>query len=650
MSGPDGEAGHSPGRAVRVLPNLPALDRAFDYLVPPGWADEVGVGTRVRIALGPRRVGGWVVADDVAAPEGVVLRPLSTHSGLGPSPELIDLARWAAWRWAGRQAHFLVTSSPETRVRGLPSPGPGSRRKVPAPVPGALASPRPAGATTRSASPPAGELASAPAISLEALALGQAVLRLGPTIDPMPTLDAALEVLLSPGHSVLVLVPSQYGASSLARRLEGVGWPVALMPEAWPAAAAGGRVVVGTRAAAFAPAPRLAGVVMLDAHDEAYQGDAAPTWVAWRVVAERAERERAPCLLVSPCPTQELLAWATLVTDSRTVERGGWAALEVIDRRNEDPRSGMFSERLVEALRSSRGSSGGQVVCVLNRTGRARLLACAACGELIRCEQCRGPMAQEPSAEPSHSSEGSAELVCRHCRARRPEVCGSCGSTRMKALRLGVSRVREELSALIGMEVAEVSGPSRSARSASSEVVDLVGGSLLSPRSVPPIVVGTEAVLHRMREARAVVFLDMDQELLAPGFRAGEAALALLARASRMVGGRKAGGRVLVQTRMPGHEVIAAAMHADPGRLAHLEAQRRRALRLPPWTALARVSGAAAEAYLAELGSGSGLEVRGPDRGAWLVRAPDHRVLCDALAATPRPRGRLRVEVDPARL
>jgi len=32
------------------------------------------------------------------------------------------------------------------------------------------------------------------------------------------------------------------------------------------------------------------------------------------------------------------------------------------------------------------------------------------------------------------------------------------------------------------------------------------------------------------------------------------------------------------------------------------------------------------------------------------VRAADHVTLCDALAATPRPAGRLRVAVDPMRI
>ena len=42
------------------------------------------------------------------------------------------------------------------------------------------------------------------------------------------------------------------------------------------------------------------------------------------------------------------------------------------------------------------------------------------------------------------------------------------------------------------------------------------------------LTVGTEAVLHRISAADAVAFLDFDQELLAPRYRAAEEAMALL--------------------------------------------------------------------------------------------------------------------------
>jgi primosomal protein N' (replication factor Y) len=108
---------------------------------------------------------------------------------------------------------------------------------------------------------------------------------------------------------------------------------------------------------------------------------------------------------------------------------------------------------------------------------------------------------------------------------------------------------------------------------------------------------------------------------------------------------------VLVQTRLPRHDVLVSAALADPGRLAAGEGEVRRALDLPPVSAMALVSGAAADAYGAALGRAAppGVEVRGPVDGAWSVRAPDAGILADLLAAVDRPPGRLRVEVDPVR-
>ncbi len=107
-------------RVVSVLPDNPAVSRRFDYTVPERLDAQVHVGSLVRIDLSGRRLGGWVVADEVEPPAGVALRPLRGVTGHGPPPDVIELAEWAAWRWAGRPAHFLRTASPPGAVKGLP--------------------------------------------------------------------------------------------------------------------------------------------------------------------------------------------------------------------------------------------------------------------------------------------------------------------------------------------------------------------------------------------------------------------------------------------------------------------------------------------------------------------------------------------------
>lgn len=569
-------------RVVRVLPDVAAIDREFDYLVRDT-IPEIGVGDVVRIQLHGRRVGGWVVATDVEPPEGVTLLPLAKRSGIGPAPELLDLAGWAAWRWAGRRASFLTTASPPGVVgapvqagsRGLPTP--------------AVTDP----------------------LVQEAFEHPVSVLRLPPGADAFGVVLAA-----AARGQLLALAPSVSAARTLGVRLRRAGIDVALHPRDW-ARAAGGASVVGARAGAWAPAPDLAAVVVLDEHDEAFQEERTPTWHAREVAIERARRAGVPCVLVSPVPSLEALAVGHLLEPSRASERAGWPILHVVDRRSDDPvRGGLFSERLTPILRD-----GGRVACILNRTGRSRLLACGACGSIARCEHCDAAMVQV--------AEGP--LVCGRCGTGRPKVCQECGAGGLRNLRLGVTRAREELEALVGEPVGEVTGTSPE-----GEVPDT------------RVLIGTEALLHRLDTADVVVFLDIDQHLLAPRYRAGEQALALFARAARLLGPRSAGGRLVVQTRSPRHEVLQAVLNADPGRFARVEVERRRTLAMPPVTALAEVSGAAAAAFVDALGHPLGVEVLGPVDGRYLLRAADHHTLCDALAATRRPPGRLRLAVDPA--
>jgi primosomal protein N' (replication factor Y) len=668
------------GRVVRVLPDEPAIAKTFDYLVPEALGDQVRVGTRVRIPLAGRRVGGWIVAVDVEPPPGVRPRPLAKLSGYGPPAELIDLARWAAWRWAGRTASFLRTASPDRIVAGLPTPARRPAALPPITDPLILeafdlspATPPPSGSAPSASSvdrpavspaggptgpvawppaagsgegstgdvapgggaPPSGLIGSGEPSTGEWAGGGQvAVLRLAPAVDPYPVVLAAASL-----GNALVICPTVALARSVGFRLRKDGVGVAFHPRDWAAGAAGS-TVIGTRAAAWAPVADLAAVVVLDEHDGGHAQEQAPTWHARDVVVERARRAGVPCVLVSPCPSLEALGTGRLLAPSRHDERAGWPIVDVVDRRQDDPRTGLLSPKLVDLLRSDR-----RVLCVLNRTGRAKLLACSACGELARCEDCDAALGQV-------ADDGI--LACPRCDKTRPVVCAACGGTRLKLVRQGVSRVREELEALVGEPVAEVSSLKEDERQRTR------------------VMVGTEAILHQVDRADAVAFLDLDQELLAPRYRAVEQALSLLARAARLVGGKAGGGRLLLQTRVPRHEVVQAVLQADPARVAEAEADRRALLRFPPDTAMAEVSGAVAQTYIATLRAmtqpgadtppadpwavgrparaGTGIDILGPAAGHWLVRAPDHRTLCDALRATPRPPGRLRVSVDPLRV
>ena len=586
---------------VRVLPDVRAIEKTFDYVVPDRLRDHVRVGSLVRIDLNGRRVGGWVVAVDVVPPAGVELKPIARFSSAGPSREILDLADWAAWRWAGRPQHFLTTASPPTVVPGLAPPR-ARRRWVGSPV---------------------GPTSVAGGV-LAAIERGDRLVVA--RVAPAGSVDAVLAAVATLGP-IIVALPSIAAARAVANALEQSGLAVARYPRQWAVAASGAAdVVVGSRVAVWATIPDLAAIVLVDEHDEAHQSESSPTWNAREVAVERARRAGAACILTSPCPSLEALDLddAVVAGPSRSDERAGWPIVELVDRGDEDPRTrtSLVSSALARAL-----ASGQRVVCVHNTKGVARLMACASCQSIARCEACDAAVSQH-----------DAVLVCARCGATRPVVCLVCGASRMKAMRPGVSRLRGELEAAVGEPVVEVTAAT--------------AGAPLPPARV---YIGTEAALHQVREADVVAFLDIDAELLAPRFRAGEQVMALLARAARLVGGRAGDGgstgrRVLVQTSLPDHPVLQAALLADPSRVVDAEREAREALRLPPVTALAAVSGAGSEELVAALGLLVGVEVQGPSDARWLVRARDHAVLCDALETVGRPADRVRIEVDPRRV
>jgi primosomal protein N' (replication factor Y) len=404
----------------------------------------------------------------------------------------------------------------------------------------------------------------------------------------------------------------------LGAALRRAGHRVAVVPQEWPAAAGGVDVVIGGRSAAWAPCPDLAAIVVVDEHDEALQDEGSPTWHARDVAIERGRRMGAPVLLIAPCPTLTALEWGTLTRPPHDREREGWPIVEVIDRSDDEPwKRSLLTSPLIAHLRDPERT----VVCISNTTGRARLLACRQCRTLARCERCEAAVALDDELR----------LACARCGLVRPAVCRACGASRFANLRPGVSRLREEIEAAAG------------------RTTMLITGEAPQRAGTAPIYVGTEAALHRVERADTVAFLDFDRELLAPRYRAGEQAMALLARAARLVGPRKRGGRILVQTFLPTHQVVQAAVLADPGRLVDDERDRRRSLALPPYGALAEISGVGSDEFVASLPPSEQVTVAGGSE-QYVARADDWLVLGAHLNAGIRPPGsRLRIAVDPAR-
>jgi primosomal protein N' (replication factor Y) (superfamily II helicase) len=611
----------------RVVPDVTALERAFDYLVPDAVDARVRVGTIVRVPLHGRKVRGWVVARNATAADVDPARLLPLHSvvSAGPPADVVELAQWTATRWCGPLVAVLRSASPPNRVTG----------DVAAFT--SAVEPRrvrdPSGATTALE-------AAADALAGARSASGPLVLRWPPLLDRR----RVVERCLAPMGSTIVAVADGARAAALVAHLQRQGRRAVLMhsdlsdaarTDGWNETRRGNSVIVGGRIVAFAPVPDLQAVIVVDDADEALQEERVPTWHARDVLAERASRAGVPFTVVSAAPTLHASVWyGEPRHPSRDVERSGWPRVDIVDRREEPPGAGLYSVALADALRTT-VDAGGVSVCVLNRRGRIRLLACASCGELTRWDRTGAPV-------------WSGEFI--DVEIAKPTVCPHCGSTKLRTLRSGVTRAREELSALLGgVEVADVD-------TATGEVPDV------------SVLVGTESVLHRAevrrRAPQLVAFLDFDAELLAPRYRAAEQALWLLVRAAHLLARRpRPETRLLVQTRVPHHEVLVAVRDADPAIVTAAEREHRTTLALPPFVALAELTGEAAalDAAVEELRGlehqAAGVSVLGPlvtgTETRALVRALDPATLSTALAAAlpaARAKGRLRAAVDPPRV
>jgi primosomal protein N' (replication factor Y) len=393
----------------------------------------------------------------------------------------------------------------------------------------------------------------------------------------------------------------------------------------------------------WAPVPDLATVIVVDESDEAFDDERAPTWNARDVAVERARRVGASVRMLTPAPSVEAYVTLGEPAGGAPIRRSGtepaprWPRVDVVDVRDQEPGQALLTRELADALHRV-VERGERAVCVLNRTGRSRLLACRACRELARCERCGATVAERED-----------QLVCPVCATARPVVCLHCTATRFRSVKPGVAHVRDDLAALLPrVDVESVEASSRG-------------------EPVATVLVGTEAVLHRVapggspadaRPFGLVAYLELDQELLAPRVRAAEQALWLVVRGARLLTPRPSpgAGTLLLQTRVPEHEVVVAVADRTPLAVTRAERDRRAALGFPPFGGLAALTGeaVAVEAACVALRA-SGLTVLGPADGGRraLVRAPTWDALADALVApavdAAHTLGRLRVDVDPRR-
>jgi primosomal protein N' (replication factor Y) (superfamily II helicase) len=588
-----------PVARVAVDISLAHLDRPFDYLVPASMDEAAMPGCRVRVRFSGQLVDGYLLERIPTSEHHGKLARLERVISPEPvlTPEIFDLARAVADRYAGTLADVLRLAIPPRhataerdsppadtpRDPGPKQPEPGSWARYPAGPAflAGLAEGRPVRAAWSALPGPEWPAEIAVAAATTAAA-GRGVVIVVPDARDLDRVDAALTDVAQ-GQRIHVSLSADLGPAERYRR--------------WLAVRRGlVQVVAGTRAAMFAPVAELGLVVLWDDGDDLHAEPRAPYPNAREVLALRAHRTGAAALIGGFARTAELTqlvagGWARPLAGRPDALRQAAPKVRAAPDEAELARdAAAMTARLPSlALRTARGAlSQGPVLVQVPRRGYLAAIACGRCRAQARCATCGGPL----EIGGSHETPG-----CRWCGALAADwTCASCGAGRLRALVTGAARTAEELGrAFPGVPVRTSGGPHV----------------LAAVPAQPALVIATPGAEPVAEEGYAAALLLDGWALLGrPSLRAAEEALRRWLNAAALV--RPAGPVVvLAEATLP---AVQALIRWDPVTFSERELAERTELGFPPAVRMASVTGTpeAVAEFVAAAGLPAQAEVLGP--------------------------------------
>jgi primosomal protein N' (replication factor Y) (superfamily II helicase) len=355
------------------------------------------------------------------------------------------------------------------------------------------------------------------------------------------------------------------------------------------------RIVVGARSALFAPLPDLGAIVVDEEHDSSYKQSEAPRYHARDVAVVRARQAGAICVLGSATPSLE--SWRNAEREKfrrlslpERVRGRALPPVDVVDLRT--PQGGVLSDRLVEAVRD-RLDRNEQSILLLNRRGYSSFVQCRGCGDVPECPQCSVSLT-------FHRRRG--RLLCHHCRHEEeaPTRCGRCGHTELSYRGLGTEQVERVVAETFpAARLARMDVDTTTGKWSHAEILGRVG------RGEVDILLGTQMIAKGLDfpAVTLVGVVNADVGLHLPDFRASERTFQLLSQVAGRTGRGERGGEVLIQTAVPGHYAIQAAMTHDYEGFAARELEERVEPVYPPLVRMVNVVVSSPDPELAARGA-----------------------------------------------
>ena len=355
-------------------------------------------------------------------------------------------------------------------------------------------------------------------------------------------------------------------------------------------------VVIGTRAAAYAPVANLGLVVCWDDGDSSLVEQRAPYCHTRDVLLLRASAENTAALFAGFSMSSEAARlvrtrWASHVRAPRALVRDYSPRIFSTGSEFElarDPLAAMARIPHLAFEHARRALARGPVLVQVARSGYIPSFSCERCRMPARCGECSGPLSV---------ASGSLVPSCSWCgHLAQQWRCSECGFTHWRYSAAGATRTAEELGRAFP-NVPVISSAGDHVRASVGPEPALV----VATPGAEPVAFGGYA---------AALLLDADRMLRFDSLRAPEAALRRWLNAAALV--RPAALEGTVVTTASPSPVEQALVRWDPAWFARQELEERAQTGLPPAVRTAAVTGAEADvrAFMEEFLGSSALPER----------------------------------------
>lgn len=329
------------------------------------------------------------------------------------------------------------------------------------------------------------------------------------------------------------------------------------------------RIILGTKAALFAPFHNLQSVILDFEHHPSHKNwDQAPRYHAREVAAELAAAWRASLFVMSHTPS---VASAMRLQNHPAMRSGDTQNISIADLKEERQKKNFTT--LSDAVRDAIDRATEQrkdIVVINHRRGTHTSIMCQDCGRVVRCPNCSLPLIHHERAN---------ILACHPCHITQPMIttCAFCHGPSMKLLGVGTEQVAHELTDILKTK------PYR--------ILTIEGDTVPTtlPVDEPVAIIGTNRALPFIRFGRVgvVCMVDADSYLSIPEFHTSEEFLGFI-RDIHYAMPRTA--TLYLQTREPYRTLITALQTGALGAWYREELSLRRALHYPPFWSILKVT------------------------------------------------------------